>query len=116
MSRRGAAALGMRVLIAPSAFSTDRPLPAAESTPDTAEQLTNIVVETPQPCHVAPTRFGSIKMLNPGVTFADVYIFKQWKLTHQPAILIGMDALGMLDTRVIDYKRPELHMRAMASG
>jgi hypothetical protein len=58
-------------------------------------------------------QFGSIKMLDPGVTFADMYIFKQWQMTREPAILIGMDALGTLDTLVIDYRRHELHMRTL---
>ena len=60
--------------------------------------------------------FGPIQMLDPGVTFADMYIFKQWNLTREPAILIGMDALGVLDTLVIDYRRHELHMRTLKSG
>jgi predicted aspartyl protease len=55
--------------------------------------------------------FGGIQILDSGVTFADAYIFKQWKLDNQPAILIGMDALGLLDTLVIDYRRHELQMR-----
>lgn len=59
--------------------------------------------------------FGSVKILDSGVTFADIYIFKQWKLLNEPAILIGMDALGLLDTLVIDYRRHELQMR-MARG
>jgi predicted aspartyl protease len=59
---------------------------------------------------------GTIKMLDPGVTFADLYIFKQWKLTGEPAILIGMDALGVLDTLVIDYRQHELHMRTQTRG
>lgn len=54
---------------------------------------------------------GGIRIRDAGVTFADMYIFKQWKLTRQPAILIGMDALGMLDTLIIDYKRHELQIR-----
>jgi Aspartyl protease len=59
---------------------------------------------------------GSIQMLCSGVTFADMPIFKQWKLVGEPAILIGMDALGMLDTLVIDYRRHELQMRLLKSG
>ena len=50
------------------------------------------------------------------VTYGDLYILKQWKLTHTPAILIGMDTLGLLDTLVIDYKRHELQMRMVHSG
>ncbi len=60
--------------------------------------------------------FGSVKILDSGVTFADIYIFKQWKLLKEPAILIGMDALGLLDTLVIDYRRHELQMRMPRGG
>jgi hypothetical protein len=56
-------------------------------------------------------QLGGIKMIDPGVTFADLYIFRQWKLTSEPAILIGMDALGVLDTLIIDYRRHELQLR-----
>lgn len=59
---------------------------------------------------------GTVKMLDPGVTFADMYIFKQWKLTREPAILIGMDALGVLDTLVIDYREHELQLRMQSGG
>src|ERR1700686_486974 len=60
--------------------------------------------------------FGSIQIRDSGVTFADMYIFKQWKLLNEPAILIGMDALGLLDTLVIDYRRHELQMRMPRAG
>jgi len=54
---------------------------------------------------------GPIQIRDYGVTFADVYIFKHWKYTSEPAIMIGMDALGTLDTLIIDYKRKELQVR-----
>jgi hypothetical protein len=61
--------------------------------------------------------FGSsIQIRDPSVTFADMYIFKQWHLTREPAILIGMDTLGLLDTLIIDYKRHELQIRMMKPG
>jgi predicted aspartyl protease len=60
--------------------------------------------------------FGSIQIRDSGVTFADLYIFKQWKLLNEPAILIGMDALGLLDTLVIDYRRHELQMKMPRGG
>ena len=60
--------------------------------------------------------FGTIQIRDSGVTFADAYIFKQWQLLHEPAILIGMDALGLLDTLVIDYRRHELQMRMPKAG
>jgi hypothetical protein len=38
-------------------------------------------------------------------------IFGHWHLTNKPALLIGMDVLGLLDTFVIDYHRHELQLR-----
>jgi predicted aspartyl protease len=61
-------------------------------------------------------QFGGIQIRDSGVTFGDMYIFKQWNLLHEPAILIGMDALGLLDTLVIDYRRHELQMRMPKAG
>jgi len=54
---------------------------------------------------------GGISIRGSGVTFGDMYIFKQWHLTEQPAILIGMDVLGLLDALIIDYKRKELQVQ-----
>ena len=48
---------------------------------------------------------------NMPVTFGDVFIFEQLEMIDEPAILIGMDVIGMLDTLVIDYKLRELHLR-----
>ncbi|MDP9065041.1 MAG: retroviral-like aspartic protease family protein, partial [Pseudomonadota bacterium] len=59
---------------------------------------------------------GTVRMMDPGVTFANLYIFKRWKLTGEPAILIGMDALGVLDTLIIDYREHELQMRTLKKG
>ena len=54
---------------------------------------------------------GPIQMRDAGVTFADIYIFKYWKMLNEPALMIGMDALGTLDTLIIDYRRKELQIR-----
>lgn len=62
-----------------------------------------------------PVEFGTLRIESAGVTFADMYIFKQWHMTSRPAILIGMDALGLLDTLVIDYRRHEVQMRTAAA-
>jgi hypothetical protein len=56
---------------------------------------------------------GAITIHDPGVTFGDLYIFKQWRLTSEPAILIGMDTLGLLDTLIIDCRRHELQLRML---
>ena len=69
-----------------------------------------ILMETPA------IEIGSIQIQDSGITFADMYIFKQWKLTSEPAVLIGMDALGLLDTLIIDYRRHELQLRMAHAG
>jgi gag-polyprotein putative aspartyl protease len=55
--------------------------------------------------------FGPIEIHTERMTFADVRIFEYWKLTKEPALLIGMDALGLLDAMIIDYRRNELQLR-----
>jgi predicted aspartyl protease len=59
---------------------------------------------------------GDLEIKDSGITFADLYIFKEWKLISEPAIMIGMDALGTLDTMIIDYHRHELQMRISKVG
>lgn len=54
---------------------------------------------------------GDLTIRGMSVTFGDMYIFEAWKMNDQPALLIGMDIIGLLDTLVIDYKRRELHLR-----
>jgi hypothetical protein len=54
---------------------------------------------------------GEILVRNPAMTFADFAIFQHWKMTDEPAMLIGMDVLGLLDTLIIDYRRRELHVK-----
>ena len=59
---------------------------------------------------------GQLEIRVYGVTFADVYIFRHWRYTSEPAIMIGMDALGTLDTLIIDYRRKELQVRMAKAG
>lgn len=62
---------------------------------------------------LAPTvELGDLTLRGMQVTFGDMYIFDAWKMTDTPALLIGMDIIGLLDTLIIDYKRRELHLRA----
>ena len=58
---------------------------------------------------------GEIMVRNPAMTFADFAIFQHWKLTEEPAMLIGMDVLGLLDTLIIDYRRKELQVKLRRS-
>ena len=54
---------------------------------------------------------GDISIRGMRVTFGDMYIFDAWKMSNEPALVIGMDIIGLLDTLVIDYKRRELHLK-----
>ena len=56
-------------------------------------------------------RLGTLMVRSPAMTFADFEIFKHWKMTGEPAMLIGMDVLGLLDTLIIDYRRRELQVK-----
>jgi predicted aspartyl protease len=58
-----------------------------------------------------PIEFGTIRIQGARVTYGDMRIFDQWKLTNEPVLLIGMDAIGLLDTVIIDYRRQELQIR-----
>jgi hypothetical protein len=53
---------------------------------------------------------GDMTLTNMEVIFADFHVFKLWGLNEQPAMLIGMDMIGVLDRLVIDYRRNEVSM------
>ena len=53
---------------------------------------------------------GDMKLSNLEVIFADFHVFKLWGLDKEPAMLIGMDMLGVLERLVIDYRRNEVSM------
>lgn len=54
---------------------------------------------------------GDVIVRNPAMTFADFAIFRHWRMTNEPAVLVGMDVLGLLDTLIIDYRRKELQIK-----
>jgi predicted aspartyl protease len=63
---------------------------------------------------VAALTVGDVQVNHFNVVFGKFYIFKLWNLDRQPAIVIGMDLIGRLDTLVIDYERQEVQLRARA--
>jgi predicted aspartyl protease len=58
-----------------------------------------------------PIELGPVEIRTQHMTFVDAYSFQYWHLTNEPALLIGMDALGTLDTLIIDYRRHEVQLR-----
>lgn len=82
--------------------------------PDEIVGVTGDVQEGPT-SGVPPITFGDVIIRNADLMFVDLHIFEHWKLTDEPAILIGMDVLGILDTLIIDYRRRELQLRLVGS-
>jgi Aspartyl protease len=54
---------------------------------------------------------GGLLVRNAEILFSDLQIFEHWQLLAKPALIIGMDVLGALDTLVIDYRRNELQIK-----
>ncbi len=54
---------------------------------------------------------GGLIVKNPNILFSDLHILGYWQLNANPALVIGMDVLGSLDTLIIDYRRNELHVK-----
>jgi predicted aspartyl protease len=54
---------------------------------------------------------GQLIVRNAEIRFADLHIFEHWNLLRRPALLVGMDVLGQLDTLILDYRLEELHVK-----
>jgi predicted aspartyl protease len=65
---------------------------------------------------VPPIMLDTVAVRNVHMTFVDLHIFQHWNLTSAPALLIGMDVLGVLDTLVLDYRRRELQLSLVRGG
>jgi predicted aspartyl protease len=61
-----------------------------------------------------PIELGSLQIQGSRITYGDMHIFEHWHLIKEPALLIGMDAIGLLDVFIIDYRRHELQLRTRA--
>lgn len=46
------------------------------------------------------------------IAFGDFHIFDVWDLSTEPALIIGMDVLGAMDTFSIDFRLAEIHLRS----
>jgi hypothetical protein len=63
-----------------------------------------------------PIELGSIQVQGARITYGDMHIFEHWHLIREPALLIGMDTLGLLDVFIVDYRRHELQLRMRSDG
>jgi len=58
-----------------------------------------------------PISLGGFKIEGAHITFGDMFLFEHWNLIREPAVLVGMDVLGLVDVLVIDYRLRELQIR-----
>ena len=60
---------------------------------------------------LAPTlTLGPAAIEHLPIVYSDVPIFKEWHLESRPAVIIGMDVLGRVDTLVLDYPRARVYI------
>jgi len=57
-------------------------------------------------------QLGDIALTDVNVIYGDMHVFKVWGLEDKPALLIGMDVLGLLHTLIVDYRLKEIQVRA----
>ncbi len=60
---------------------------------------------------IPPIVLGGVAIEHMKVTIGEMEIFRLWKMTNKPVVLLGMDVLGLFDTLIIDYARRELQVR-----
>ncbi|MBS0395329.1 MAG: aspartyl protease family protein [Proteobacteria bacterium] len=83
-----------------------------------ADEVTGATLDVQLGDRVAmpPIRIGELTIRGANITVGDMFIFQHWKMTKEPALLIGMDVLGLLDTMIIDYRRHELQVLQRGAG
>jgi predicted aspartyl protease len=82
----------------------------AQGTPDQIFDVTT-TVKGGEMFVSPPIVLGGIEIHGARITYGELRIFQHWNLTREPALLIGMDALGVLDELIIDYRLKELQLQ-----
>ena len=93
----------------------------AQARRDASVTHTEVIGATPERqrgdlSEAPPIKIGRMTIEKVQITFGDIYVFRQWELDKTPALLIGMDVLGILDTLAIDYRRREIQVRLRPPG
>ncbi|HEV2270278.1 MAG TPA: aspartyl protease family protein [Steroidobacteraceae bacterium] len=61
--------------------------------------------------HSPTVYIGGAEIRNLGIVYSNIPIFRIWHLDSQPALIIGMNALGVVDALVLDYPRSRVYLR-----
>jgi predicted aspartyl protease len=76
----------------------------------TSHSVFGELVQTPA------VRVGKLRIGNLPVVYGDFEVFKIWDVQEQPAIVLGIDVLGVSEAMMIDYTRSELRVLPKFSG
>lgn len=81
-------------------------------------QLVNLSgLEMSGPVHLLPRfRLGSLTIRNLAGILVDAHAFNTLDLADQPAMVLGMDVLGITQAIAVDFGRSELHLRLNDRG
>jgi len=71
---------------------------------------TTLDVQTGEYTRVPTIALGGLSISGARITIGDMDIFRYWHMQDVPAVLIGMDLLGLNDAIIIDYRREELQV------
>jgi predicted aspartyl protease len=66
--------------------------------------------------NVSPITIGNLTIRDAHLTFGDLHIFDLWDMGKEPALVIGMDIIGLMDTVIIDFRRREMQIRPRTKG
>lgn len=61
--------------------------------------------------HSPTVYIGAAEIRNLGIVYSDIPIFRIWHLDSRPALIIGMNALGVVDALVLDYPGSRVYLR-----
>ncbi len=84
---------------------------SVRDTPETEIVGVTLDVERGNRVRLPTIVMQNIRIRGATITFGDVQIWQYWRLTREPAIMLGMDVLGVLDQVIIDYRTRQLHLR-----
>ena len=65
---------------------------------------------------VSNVKVGGFTVNRLPVVFADLHSFERWRLTDQPALLLGMDVLRQFEGVAVDFSRREVRFRGLMAA
>lgn len=65
----------------------------------------------------SPTIYlGPVAIRNLAIVYSEIPIFKDWHLDSRPALILGMNVLGTVNTLVLDYPHAQVYVLPVSSS